>query len=109
MAMSKSYLIGVDGGTESLRAGVFDTSGSPLAYASTRYSTQFPSPGWAEQDPNDWWHALGQSVRKAIKESGRRGGTGGWSKRLGGIPAYRAADFLSGNSGGFHTLSCFML
>lgn len=68
--MSKSYLIGVDGGTESLRAGVFDTSGSPLAYASTRYSTQFPSPGWAEQDPNDWWHALGQSVRKAIKESG---------------------------------------
>ena len=31
--MSKKYMIGVDGGTESLRAGVFDTSGNPLACA----------------------------------------------------------------------------
>jgi ribulose kinase len=68
--MSKKYLLGVDGGTEGLRAGVFDVFGTPLAYASTSYPTQFPAPSWAEQDPNDWWDALGKSVRKAISDSG---------------------------------------
>ena len=52
--MNKNYLLGVDGGTEGLRTGLFDTSGTPLAYASTTYTTQFPSPSWAEQDPRDW-------------------------------------------------------
>ena len=70
MAMTNNYLIGVDGGTESIRAGVFDTKGNPLAYASTNYQTNFPYPGWAEQDPRDWWKALALSVRKAVKESG---------------------------------------
>ena len=37
--MSKKYLLGVDGGTEGLRAGIFDISGTPLAYASTTYTT----------------------------------------------------------------------
>ena len=67
--MSKKYLLGVDGGTEGLRAGIFDVFGTPLAYASTSYPTQFPAPSWAEQDPNDWWDALGKSVRKAISDS----------------------------------------
>ena len=62
--MNKNYLLGVDGGTEGLRAGLFDTSGTPLAYASTTYTTQFPSPSRAEQDSRDWWNALGKSVRK---------------------------------------------
>ena len=68
--MSKKYLLGVDGGTEGLRAGIFDVLGTPLAYASTSYPTQFPAPSWAEQDPNDWWDALGKSVRKTISDSG---------------------------------------
>ncbi|MDC0077926.1 FGGY family carbohydrate kinase [Deltaproteobacteria bacterium] len=68
--MSKKYLLGVDGGTEGLRAGIFDVFGTPLAYASTSYPTQFPAPSWAEQNPNDWWDALGKSVRKAISDSG---------------------------------------
>ena len=68
--MSENYLIGVDGGTESIRTGVFDITGYPLAYASMNYQTNFPYPGWAEQDPRDWWKALSVSVRKAIQESG---------------------------------------
>ena len=63
-------MLGVDGGTEGLRAGVFDVFGTSLAFASTSYPTQFPAPSWAEQDPNDWWDALGKSVRKAISDSG---------------------------------------
>jgi len=68
--MSQPCVIGVDGGTEGLRAGVFDLSGHALAFASTPYPTAFPQPGWAEQDPADWWRALGQSVRKAVQEAG---------------------------------------
>jgi len=68
--MSGPYLIGVDGGTESLRAGVFDLEGRPLAFASTAYPTRFPKPGWAEQDPADWWEALGASVRQAVAKAG---------------------------------------
>ncbi|MEK9763540.1 MAG: FGGY-family carbohydrate kinase [Deltaproteobacteria bacterium] len=64
--MQKKYVIGVDGGTESLRAGIFDLSGNPLAFASVSYPTNFPIPGWAEQNPEDWWNALGGAVRQAV-------------------------------------------
>lgn len=47
--MGPPYVIGVDGGTEGIRAGVFDTEGNALAFASCSYETTFPQPGWAEQ------------------------------------------------------------
>ena len=65
-------VIGIDGGTEGLRAGVFDLSGAPLAFASHPYATAFPRAGWAEQDPEDWWTALGAAVRAAVAEAGVR-------------------------------------
>jgi ribulokinase len=67
--MNGPYFIGVDGGTEGLRAGVFDERGNPLAFASTAYKTEFPKPSWAEQNPEDWWAALGSSVRNAVQEA----------------------------------------
>ncbi|GBF92749.1 carbohydrate kinase [Raphidocelis subcapitata] len=70
MAAGQKYVIGVDGGTESLRAGVFDAAGRPLAFASSPYPTSYPHPSWAEQSPDDWWAALGAAVRAAVEESG---------------------------------------
>ena len=32
-----------------------------------------PQPGWAEQDPVDWWKACGLAVRQALQISGLRG------------------------------------
>ena len=61
-----SYVIGVDGGTESLRAFVFDLDGVPRGSHATAYKTDFPKPSWAEQDPEDWWQALGASVKAAL-------------------------------------------
>jgi ribulokinase len=66
---NSQYFIGVDGGTESLRAGVFDAKGHPLAFAVAEYATQFPKPAYAEQNPNDWWKALGIAVRRALTEA----------------------------------------
>ena len=69
-----AYVIGIDGGTESLRAHVFDTSGRSLGGAVSHYDTAFPAPGRAEQDPRDWWRALGEAVRGAIHAAGIEAG-----------------------------------
>ena len=62
-----ALVIGVDGGTEGLRAGVYRCSdGAELGYASAPYPTHFPHPSWAEQAPEDWWTALGAAVRGAL-------------------------------------------
>jgi ribulokinase len=66
---NNQYFIGVDGGTESLRAGVFDAKGHPLAFAVSEYDTTFPKPAHAEQNPKDWWKSLGVAVRKAITKA----------------------------------------
>lgn len=68
--MSAEFVIGIDGGTESLRARVFDRDGQALGVAATPYETRFPAPALAEQDPEDWWRALVLSVRGAIADAG---------------------------------------
>lgn len=45
-------------------------AGHPLAFASAPYATQFPHPSWAEQDPADWWSALGTATRQAMQAAG---------------------------------------
>lgn len=47
--MGPPYVVGIDGGTETIRAGVFDASGKKISFASSSYETSFPYPGWAEQ------------------------------------------------------------
>ena len=64
-----SYMIGVDGGSESLRAFVFDLEGRPRGSHATAYKTDFPQPSWAEQDPEDWWQALGASIKAALVQA----------------------------------------
>jgi ribulokinase len=70
MARGRPYVIGIDGGTESLRVGIYDLDGNPITYSSVPYSTAFPHPGWAEQDPDAWWSALVEAVPEALAASG---------------------------------------
>ena len=65
-----SIVIGVDGGTESLRAGVYDATGRCLGTASHSYDTQFSPGARAEQDPEDWWTAMAVAVREAVARAG---------------------------------------
>jgi hypothetical protein len=64
----KRIVIGVDGGTESIRACCFDAENGRVVGKSCAvpYPTYHPQPGWAEQDPKDWWENLGQAVRGAV-------------------------------------------
>ncbi len=70
LCLSLANSSGVDGGTESIRAGVFDLEGTPLSFASAPYPTSFPAPGWAEQAPADWWAGLGAAVKQAVSKAG---------------------------------------
>src|SRR5262245_64534797 len=65
--MAERYVIGIDGGTESLRAEVFNLQGQPRGFGSSPYSTIFRQPSWAEQNPDDWWRALGWVVLQAVQ------------------------------------------
>lgn len=67
---SGPYLLGLDGGTEGVRAGIFDASGRVVAFARSAYGTTHERPGWAEQDPADWWLATVAATRQAVADSG---------------------------------------
>jgi ribulokinase len=67
------YMIGLDGGTEGLRVGVFDRHGTPLVFVRTAYETEFLRPGWAEQNPEDWWQAAVTGIRNALAQIGATG------------------------------------
>jgi xylulokinase len=67
-----SYL-GIDVGTGGTRALVIDGQGNVVASASAEHQHfASPKPGWAEQDPRDWWQACGAAVRKALATSAVR-------------------------------------
>ena len=65
--------LGIDVGTGGTRALVIDGQGNVVASASAEHQHfASPKPGWAEQDPRDWWQACGAAVRKALQSSGVR-------------------------------------
>ena len=66
--------MGIDVGTEAGRVGIFNSQGDLLAMAAAPYQTAHPRPGWAEQNPFDWWHAIckcSREVVQAIKDRGK--------------------------------------
>jgi xylulokinase len=50
-------LVGLDVGTTGVKAVAISPSGEVLARAEEEYPLSLPQPGWAEQDPDDWWRA----------------------------------------------------
>ncbi len=63
------YLIGMDIGTSSTRAIIINEDGKLIASASADYPLITPKPGWAEQNPNDWWEASIKVLRKVLQDS----------------------------------------
>ncbi|MBT2571053.1 gluconokinase [Planococcus sp. ISL-110] len=64
-----SYYLGVDIGTTSTKAVLFDKSGNVIAAATVFYALETPSPLIAEQDPEEIFRAVLTSVRKTIRKS----------------------------------------
>jgi xylulokinase len=52
-----------------------DETGKVIASGSEEHEPfASPRPGWAEQDPRDWWRASGLAVRKVLQSSNLRAG-----------------------------------
>lgn len=64
------FFIGIDVGTGSARAGIFDAGGNTLAAASRPIRTWRPEPLHAEQSSRDIWQAICGAVREAMQRAG---------------------------------------
>ncbi len=64
------YLLGIDIGTSSTKTILFDTKGNIVASSVEGYPLHQPHIGWAEQDPEDWWHATVNTIQEVLAKSG---------------------------------------
>lgn len=62
------FLLGLDVGTQSLRAALVDLEGRTIAFGVAPIETTFPRPTWAEQQPLSWWSAAKQAVGLALAQ-----------------------------------------
>ena len=65
-----TLLLGLDVGTTSVKAGIFDAGGHQLAAAGSEYRLAHPAPDRAEIDPETWWTSAVSVVRTALAAPG---------------------------------------
>lgn len=66
----RDYVVAVDVGTGSARAGVLDREGQLLGRAETPIRMNRPAADFAEQDSENIWYAVCASVRTAVERAG---------------------------------------
>ncbi len=64
------YIIAHDVGTSNNKAALVDVDGGVHGRAVSPYEIKYPRPGWAEQDPEDWWKAMTLSTKQLMAETG---------------------------------------
>ncbi len=61
-------LIGVDVGSSGAKATAVDAHGAVIAGSDTHaYATRYPRPGWAEQNPEDWYATACAAIRQCVQ------------------------------------------
>ena len=64
----KDLLVGLDIGTSSVKSAVFTTRGQLLACAAAPVNLYMPQPGWAEQEPDEWWQAACRILKQITEK-----------------------------------------
>ena len=68
------YWLGLDVGTGGSRALLVDSTGVVrYSFTSPHQDMKMLKPLWAEQDPDDWWHASQLAIQGVIREAGITG------------------------------------
>ena len=80
-------LVGLDVGTSGVKAVAISPDGDVVARAEEEYALSIPRPGWAEQDPEDWWRASERALA-ALPRATATGLTG----QMHGLVALDARD-----------------
>jgi xylulokinase len=70
--------VGIDLGTSSVRATAIDAHGAVRGTTQRAYRILRPRPGFAEQDPDEWWSATCDALRELLQDIDARtvGGVG---------------------------------
>ncbi|MEA3368506.1 MAG: xylulokinase, partial [Planctomycetota bacterium] len=74
-----AYLLGIDIGTSGTKTLLVDEEGRIAASVTAEYPAYAPKPAWSEQEPDDWWQATTDTIRRALQEAGIAG------KEVGGL------------------------
>jgi xylulokinase len=64
------FLLGLDVGSQSVKACILNDAGERLAVASSPCALSVPEASWAEQDPRDWQQALIAATHGACEKAG---------------------------------------
>jgi xylulokinase len=68
--MQMECALGIDIGTSACKVAAFGRDGTVIASAAEEYGTFYPKPGWAEQNPKDWWAASCKAISKVLGQPG---------------------------------------
>lgn len=63
------YLIGLDVGTSGAKCIMIDENGKVVASSTQEYPLYTPKPGWAEQDPEDWWQGVVRGLKVILEKA----------------------------------------
>src|SRR4051794_1842215 len=75
-AMTATASFGLDVGTSSVKGVAVGPDGVVLAVEEAEYGLSTPRPGWAEQDPHDWWRATEKVLASLRERAGAPAGIG---------------------------------
>lgn len=62
------YLLGIDVGTTGTKTLLFSENGALLGHAYRPYPLHMPKVGWSEQNAEDWWNAVVETVRETCTD-----------------------------------------
>jgi len=65
----RNLLMGIDIGTSACKVALFRPDGEVAARCGAKYPVYYPRPGWAEQNPEEWWQAVCGTVREALEKA----------------------------------------
>jgi len=68
MASAGPLFLGIDIGTSGTKCVVIDARGAIVADATVEHPVSYPKPGWAEQDPEDWWTSTVAAVQRCTAD-----------------------------------------
>ena len=60
-------VIGVDCSTTAAKAVVWNSVGTAMSEARSTFELSHPRPNYAEQNPEDWWTATRDAIRRAVQ------------------------------------------
>ncbi|HEX6483392.1 MAG TPA: xylulokinase [Ktedonobacteraceae bacterium] len=90
-------LLGIDLGTTGVKAAIFAAEdGHVVSSAFVEYPLAHPQPGWAEQNPDEWWQATITAIRTCLEQGveARDVGAVGLSGQMHGVVLLDEEDLV---------------